>query len=192
MNKFVCFLFFLCLNPIVFSQTYIYQVKNKGKVIGKLTATSSSTKTMKTYKVESSVQLPMNSTYSYTLESIYEKGILVSSEVATFLNGKAHRVMSTVQDGDQLCFIKGDEQEEILSVIRYSEAKIYGEKPLSFDHIYSEFSGLQKKVIKVDKNTYETIHPKSGNKSVYEYQNEILNQATVDFGIFTFSLVRLQ
>lgn len=190
-NRFICTILLIIISSVGLSQNLNYEILRKGEVVGKLSVEILTGEKIKAYKIESNTLLPFNNTYKYSLISIYEKKELTSSSVISFVNDNEHRRVITSRDGNNYSISENGSETTFKDEITYSEALIYTEEPMHRKEMYSEFLGKTKSIKSIGENQYQLTNIESGNISIYKYKNGVLQEAEIDFGLFSFSLKRL-
>lgn len=184
-------LLFIVISGFGVSQDLNYQILRKGEVVGKLSVEVLTGEKIKAYKIESNTLLPFKNSYKYSLISIYENKKLTSSSVISFVNEKEHRRVITSREGVSYNISENGSETTFKDEITYSEALIYTVEPMQRKEMYSEFLGKTKSIKSIGDNQYQLTNIESGNISIYKYKNGVLQEAEIDFGLFSFTLKRL-
>lgn len=185
----ICFLFLYIGN----SQTLDYDIISKGYSIGHLTTTKTVKDSIVQIDVvsEVSVRILVKIDVKYKLQSTYKNNELFFSSITTYVNGKVHSTCKTEKTGNHYTITKDGQTTKFFNKIDFSNALLYYEMPKSIVTVFSESSGLEKKVKQTGAYTYDVINPKNDHISQYSYAtNGVLEKATVHNTLMTFILTK--
>ncbi len=184
---------FCTFNPALNAQTLTYAIRLKDELVGKMTANRQG-KSKTSYFIESNilVQKMLLVDIRYTLESVFENNILMSSQAINKLNGKeqANSKTRNTKNGYTVQTLKGTKKLS-QSEIPYNLCSLYFEEPVKYNSVYSDTYGEFLPLKPAGPHRYELILP-DGKSNYYTYQHGIcvLVELEILFGKITFHLTR--
>ncbi len=136
-------------------------------------------------KVKVIAEVRMN----FNVQSTYISNELEYSKVDITLNGRPYVTTTTKRVGNKYQFRKDAKLKATFDgPIRYSAAMMIFGEPSGFASAYSEEYGGFHSIKKSATNVYEKQNSR-GRKSIYYYQNQVLNSMNVDVGLTTVEMV---
>ena len=145
--------------------------------IGQMDVRKTTHDNTETYDITSHVDVKMvfHMKISYKLHTVFKDGELFYSNITTYVNGDLHSTTKTQKNGDHYDIIKDDHEMKYMKTINQTGATVYHGMPLDRQMMFSEFEGEDKKLVKIDKNTFEYINLHDGHVNRYEYENGIMH-----------------
>jgi len=174
-----------------FSQKLKYSIRLNDEVVGNMTA-ERTTKAKSTITINSfiAVQKFIKIELQYFMESVYEKGKLLTSRTIQKFNGQEQANSSTTfdKDGYKVSTKQGNSRVN-LNAIQHNLCKLYFEEPAGIKEVWSDTYGRMLQIRPAGKNKYELILP-DGKSNFYSYYKGIctLVETETPVGKVTFQL----
>lgn len=136
------------------------------------------------------VKIIIKRVVEYTLICVFEDGVLVNSELKTYVNGKSKNYTRIHWSGDYYTVNKDGEITTIKEEINSCTAQLYFEHPEDGTTIFSEKEAKFKMLNRTKKDTYLLcdIGKKSGIN--YSFSPNCLDYINIDYVIASFSVVK--
>lgn len=194
MNKILAIIgLILFLYATAEGQDYQYKLSVKGKETGLLNVWEEQDSKRKKIRVETEVDanlLFLNMEVKYSVESIYENGILQKSKARTFVNGKKKKAVNIRYRNGRYRINKDREVSYHDDPIHYSGAMLYIEEPRNTDQVFSEMDAVYKPIHVNGPHQYELDEPNGNRQNEYHYHNGILRKAVIDHSLMNFTVER--
>lgn len=172
-------------------ETMVFNVVHNDKIVGELNAVYSSDGIYSKYENETTIHTRIIKKIEvvYLTEVVFEKEILFSSHVKIMVNGKLYSEAKTIRDGGGYKFYQsGKFKKNIAGDIAYSSVMLLFEEPKGVKAAYSEEGGNYYNIEPAGNFTYRKINSK-GRASIYQYENQDLQNVNVDAGLVKFHMV---
>lgn len=176
-----------------FERSAKYQISVWGINIGEFTVDQKMVDNDITVEAIADVNVRMIFTYQvkYTQQSFYKHGILRSSHVETWKNGKINSNTRLERQAENYLLTIDGDASLINEPITYSGSLLYFMEPALVDCIYNERNGEKNRIKSLDDHTYAIVD-KNGNKTnTYEYQEGVLIRAELIHTLATIHLKRI-
>lgn len=170
-----------------------YSLHLLGANIGEFSITQTGEKGNLTIDVITDVNVNIIFPYriKYVQNTIYSQGILQSSSVETFKNGKLNStVRITLKDNSYLLISDGD-TTTINDTITYSGSLIYFNEPKGTCKIYKERTFEMRQIIPIGEHTYIIKDDKNREINRYYYEEGILQYAEMRHTLGTIVFKRI-
>ena len=145
-------------------------------------------------EIEAVTDVKINLLFSYCIKyvqkTVYEQGVLKSSNVRTYKNGKLNSDMSLTLKKDYYLLIVDGDTTVINDPITYSGSLIYFNEPKGIKNIYKERSAEMKQIDAVGNHVYVIKDEKDRELNKYYYENGILKYAEMRHTLGTFEILR--
>lgn len=158
-----------------------YNMFMLGKSIGNFSVTQNNNNGRIEIKAITEVDISMLLTYrvKYVQHTIYDNGILQSSQVKTYKSGKLNSEMSMqLQNNSYLLVVDGD-TSFVDAPITYSGSMVYFNEPIGITSIYKERTAEKNTLVSAGEHTYVVNNKKGKETNRYSYENGILQHATM-------------
>jgi len=126
----------------------------------------------------------------YVQNTIYNQGILQSSSVEAFKNGKLNSKTSLNREGDSYVLIVDKDTSIINGLITYSGSLIYFNEPLGVKQLYKERTAEVRQLTSISNHTYIIRDEKDRELNRYYYEDGILEYAKMRHVLGTIELKR--
>lgn len=131
--------------------------------------------------IEATTDIKVNLLFSYHIKyvqrTVYKQGILQSSHVETYKNGKLNSTNWLKLDKGSYLFITDKDTSVLNDLIEYSGSLIYFNEPKGIKKIYKERSSEMRPLEAVSEHTYIIKDEKEKELNRYFYENGILQSA---------------
>ncbi|GAB1451377.1 hypothetical protein MASR2M47_14330 [Draconibacterium sp.] len=170
-----------------------YNIQMFGVSIGEFSVTQASENG--NIKIEAITDVEVNILFSfrvkYVQNTVYNQGVLQSSQVKTYKNEKLNSsTWLKLEKGKYLLVADGDTTIIYDSII-YSGSLIYFNEPTGMKKIYMERSAEMRQLEAVGEHTYITKDEKNRELTRYLYENGILQSAKLRHTLGTLELNRI-
>jgi hypothetical protein len=128
----------------------------------------------------------------YVQNTIYNQGILQSSSVEAFKNGKLNSKTSLNREEDSYVLISDGDTITINNTITYSGSLIYFNEPKGINNIYKERSAETMRISPVNEHEYIVKDEKDREINRYYYENGTLQYAEMKHTLGTIVLKRIR
>jgi len=146
-------------------------------------------------KIEAITDVNINLLFSYRIKyvqnTVYEQGVLQSSHVETYKNGKLNSNMRLKLQNNSYLLVLDNDTTVINESITYSGSLLYFNEPDGIKKIYKERSSEMKKINPVDEHVYSIRDEKDREINRYFYENGILQYAKMHHPLGTMELKRV-
>lgn len=183
----------LCLLLIKsYSQESIfeYEVIRNNKVIGHTVVTAIKKPGRVTYKVAADISVSFIKDFKAVSveETVFEKGLMISSIFSRSLNGENKGKRKTMLL-DSMYQIENDGKKSIhhFGKINYTCSSLYLNEPLNRKYIYSDNHQSWLKIIEIKLHNYKLELP-NGNYAIYQFENGICTRIDIYETFFNVSL----
>jgi hypothetical protein len=127
----------------------------------------------------------------YVQQTVYDQGILQSSHIETYKNGKLNSNMWLKLQNNSYLLVLDNDTTVINESITYSGSLLYFNEPDGIKKIYKERSSEMKKINPVDEHVYSIRDEKDREINRYLYENGILQYAKMHHPLGTMELKRV-
>lgn len=170
-----------------------YNIQMLGASIGEFSVTQASENG--NVNIEAITDIKVNLLFSYRIKyvqrTVYKQGILQSSHVETYKNGKLNSNMwMNLERGLYLLVADGD-STIINDSITYSGSLLYFNEPTAIKRIYNERSAEMRSITPVSERTYIIKDKNERELNRYYYENGILKSAKMRHTLGTLELNRI-
>ena len=174
-----------------FSQKLKYSIRLNDEVVGNMTAErtnkAKSTITINSFiAIEKFIKIELK----YFMESVYEKGKLLTSRTIQKFNGQEQANSSTIfdKDGYKVTTRQGTSRVNLKS-IQHNLCRLYFEEPTGVQEVWSDTFGKMLTIRPAGKNKYELQLP-DGKSNFYSYHKGICTYVETEtpVGKVTFQL----
>ena len=126
----------------------------------------------------------------YIQNTVYEQGVLKSSNVKTYKNGEMNSDMTLKQEKDVYLLVVDGDTTVINDTISYSGSLIYFNEPLGVKQLYKERTAEVWQLTSISNHTYIIRDEKDRELNRYYYENGILEYAKMRHALGTIELKR--
>ncbi len=180
----------LLLKSVGQQSTFEYEVIRNNKVIGHTIVTGNKTPGKVTYKVSAEINVSIIKDFKAVSEeeTVFEKGIMISSLFSRTLNGENKGKRKTMLL-DSLYQIENDGKKSIhhFGKINYTCSSLYLNEPLNRKYIYSDNHQTWLKITETKLHNYKLELP-NGNYGMYQFENGICTRIDIYETFFNVSL----
>lgn len=157
-------------------QSAKYNMRLSGVNIGELSVCQTSKQGKVYIEVVTDVNVKVIFSYrvKYIQKVVYDRGILQTSHIETYKNGKLHSEVWLKLQNNSYVLVRDGSTSKINETITYSGSLVYFNEPKGITKIYKERSGEMKKISSIDKHVYTINDEKEKEISTYFYENGIL------------------
>jgi hypothetical protein len=170
--------FLLCLlllKSVGQQSTYKYDVIRNNKVIGRTVVTGIQTPGKVIYKIAADIKVSFIKEFKALSEeeTVFEKGIMVSSYFSRSLNGEVKGKRNTrLIDSVYQIMENGNTSLHKLGKINLTISSLYLNEPLNTNRIYSDNHRQWLKLTQIKMHSYRLDLP-DGNHTLYHFENGI-------------------
>lgn len=144
--------------------------------------------------IEAITEVKVNLLFSYRIKyvqnTVYNHGILQSSRVETYKNGKLNSNMWLKLQNNSYLIVNDGDTTIIENTITYSGSLVYFNEPVGIKNIYKERSNEMKQITAVSNHTYIIKDGKDREMNRYYYEDGILQYAEMRHPLGTIELIR--
>jgi len=193
---FLCFLVGILLHTSVLANpnelTAKYSMHFLGVNIGEFFVTQKNENGNVNIEAITDVKVNLLFTYrvKYIQNTVYEQGVLKSSNVKTYKNGKLNSNMSLKLEKDYYLLVVDGDTTVVNDSITYSGSLIYFNEPKGIKNIYKERSCEMKQIDDVGNHVYVIKDEKDRELNKYYYENGILKYAEMRHTLGVFEILR--
>lgn len=146
-------------------------------------------------KIEAITDVNINLLFSYRIQyvqnTVYNQGILQSSHIETYKNGKLNSNVWLKLQNNSYLHVTGSDTTIINDSITYSGSLIYFNEPVGVKNIYKERSAEMRQLTSVSNHTYIIRDEKDREINRYYYENGILQYAEMRHTLGAIELNRI-
>ena len=128
----------------------------------------------------------------YVQKTVYEQGVLKSSNVKTYKNGKLNSDTELKQENDAYLLVVDGDTTIINDSITYSGSLLYLNEPLGVKWVYKERTAEMRQITPVSEHTYVVNDEKERELNRYVYNNGVLEYAKMKHALGTMELKRVK
>jgi hypothetical protein len=171
-----------------------YNIEMFGASIGEFTVTQTSENGNVNIEAITDVKVKLLFSYrvKYVQKTVYKQGILQSSYVETYRNGKLNSTTWLKLEKGSYLVITEKDTSVIHDLIKYSGSLIYFNEPKGIKKIYKERNAIMRPLEAVGEHTYITKDEKGREQNRYFYENGILQSAKLRYTLGTLELNRIK
>ncbi len=136
------------------------------------------------------VNLPFPYRIKYVQKTVYREGILQSSHVETYKNGKLNSTMWIQRRNNAYLLVNDGDTTTINDLISYSGSLLYFNEPKGIKKIYKERSAELKQITSVSEHVYIIMDEKNREINRYYYEDGTLQYAKMRNALGTIELKR--
>lgn len=180
---FLCFLLAILLYSDVLAKsnelTTKYSMYLLGVNIGEFSVTQKNENGNVNIEAITDVKVSLLFSYhvKYVQNTVYEQGVLKSSNVKTYKNGKLNSDMSLKLKKDYYLLVIDGDTTVINDSITYSGSLIYFNEPFGVKQLYKERTAEIRQLTSISEHTYIIKDEKDRELNRYYYENGILQYA---------------
>jgi len=193
LNVFLGVLFFTSVSAKPNELATRYKLLLFGLNIGEFSVTQ--TKENGNVKIEAITDVNINLLFSYRIKyvqnTVYNHGILQSSRVETYKNGKLNSNMWLKLQNNSYLLVADGDTTIINDYITYSGSLIYFNEPTEIKKIYKERSAEMQQINPVSEHIYVIKDENEKELNRYFYEGGILQYAQMKHAIGTIELKRI-
>ncbi len=145
--------------------------------------------------IEAITDVKVNLLFSYRIKyvqnTVYNQGILQSSHVETYKNGKLNSNMWLRKEKDSYLLINDGDTTIINDPITYSGSLLYFNEPTGINRIYNERGIEMRQINAVSKHVYIIKDEKDREINRYHYEDGILQYAKMKHVLGSIELKRV-
>jgi hypothetical protein len=145
--------------------------------------------------IEAITDVNINLLFSYRIQyiqnAVYNQGILQSSHIATYKNGKLNSNMWLKLQNNSYLLVTDNDTTIINDSITFSGSLIYFNEPVGVKNIYKERSAEMRQLTSVSNHTYIIRDKKDREINRYYYEDGILQYAEMRHALGTIELNRI-
>ncbi|MBT3385558.1 MAG: hypothetical protein HN778_07735 [Prolixibacteraceae bacterium] len=170
-----------------------YNIQMLGVRIGEFSVTQASENGNVNIKAITDVKINLLFSYriKYVQRTVYEQGILQSSLVEIYKNGKLNSTIWMKLEKGSYLLITDKDTSVIHDLIEYSGSLIYFNEPKGIKKIYKERNSEMRQLEAVSEHTYIIKDEKEKELNRYFYENGILQSAKMRHKLGTVQLHRI-
>ena len=170
-----------------------YNIQMLGVRIGEFSVTQPSENGNVNIKAITDVKINLLFSYriKYVQRTVYEQGILQSSLVEIYKNGKLNSTIWMKLEKGSYLLITDKDTSVIHDLIEYSGSLIYFNEPKGIKKIYKERNSEMRQLEAVSEHTYIIKDEKEKELNRYFYENGILQSAKMRHKLGTVQLHRI-
>ncbi|WP_319226642.1 DUF6134 family protein [Draconibacterium orientale] len=147
------------------------------------------------FKIEAITDVKIDLLFSYRIKyiqnTVYEQGILQSSHVETYKNGKLNSTVLLKREGASYLLVSNGDTTIMNDTITYSGSLIYFNEPRGIKNIYKERSAEMQQINSVSEHTYAIKDENEKELNSYFYEGGILQYAQMKHATGTIKLKRI-
>jgi len=185
-------LLFTSISAKAKEMTSKYNLEMLGANIGEFSVTQKNENG--TIEIEAITNVKVNLLFSYRVKyvqnTVYEQGVLKSSNVKTYKNGKLNSDMSLKLKKDYYLLVVNGDTTVINDSITYSGSLIYFNEPLGVKQLYKERTAEIRQLTSISEHTYIIKDEKDRELNRYYYEDGILQHAKMRHALGTIELKR--
>jgi hypothetical protein len=170
-----------------------YSIKMFGASIGEFSVIQASENGIVNIEAITDVKISLLFSYriKYVQNTVYNMGILQSSHVDIYKNGKLNSTIRLTLEKDSYLLITERDTSVIPDLIEYSGSLVYFNEPQGIKNIYKERSAEMRTLEAVSEHTYIIKDEKERELNRYVYQHGILQSAKMRHAMGTVELNRI-
>ena len=170
-----------------------YNIQMLGARIGEFSVTQASENGNVNIKAITDVKINLLFSYriKYVQRTVYKQGVLQSSLVEIYKNGKLNSTIWMKLEKGSYLLITDKDTSVIHDLIEYSGSLIYFNEPKGIKKIYKERSSEMRPLEAVSEHTYIIKDEKEKELNRYFYENGILQSAKMRHKLGTVQLHRI-
>lgn len=187
------FSLFISVSTTAKELTSRYNMEMLGARIGEFSVTQKNENG--TVEVEAITDVKINLLFSYQVKyiqnTLYEQGVLKSSNVKTFKNGKLNSDIMLKQEKDAYLLIVDGDTTIINDIITYSGSLLYFNEPQGIKRLYKERTAEMRQITSLNEHTYVVNDEKERELNRYIYKDGVLEYAKMQHTLGTLVLKRV-
>ncbi|MCG6190394.1 DUF6134 family protein [Maribellus maritimus] len=137
------------------------------------------------------VKLLFSYRVKYVQNTVYEQGVLKSSKVKTYKNGKLNSDMVLKQQKDAYLLVVDGDTAVVNDSITYSGSLLYFNEPLGIKQLYKERTAEMMQITSLSEHTYVVNDEKEKELNRYIYKNGVLEYAKMRHALGMLELKRV-
>jgi len=171
-----------------------YDLEMLGAKIGEFSVTQKNENGNVEIEAVTDVKLKFLISYrvKYVQNTVYEQGILKSSNVKTYKNGKLNSDMTLKQEKNVYLLIADKDTTVINDSITYSGSLIYFNEPLGIKRLYKERTAEMEPLTRLTEHTYIIRDEKDRELNRYVYKDGVLEYAEMRHAMGMLELKRVK
>jgi hypothetical protein len=195
--------FFLLLLPAILFSAYVsarphemktmYRINLLGAKIGKFSVIQKNENG--NINIEAITDVEVNLLFSYHIKyvqnTVYEQGVLKSSNVKTYKNGKLNSDTMLKLKNDVYLLIADGDTSVVTHPITYSGSLLYFNEPLGVKQLYKERTAEMRPITPLAEHTYVVTDENERELNRYIYKNGVLEYAKMQHSLGAMELKRV-
>jgi len=171
----------------------MYSINLLGAKIGKFSVIQKSENGNINIEAITDVEVKLLFTYriKYIQNTVYEQGVLKSSNVKTYKNGKLDSDTRLKLENDVYLRIADGDTAIVNYPITYSGSLLYFNEPLGIKQLYKERTAEMRPITLVSDHTYVVTDENKRELNKYIYKNGVLEYARMQHSIGAMELKRV-
>ena len=146
--------------------------------------------------IEAITDVKVNLLFSYRVKyiqnTVYEQGVLKSSNVKTYKNGKLNSNTVLKQEKDAYLLVADGDTTVINGSITYSGSLLYFNEPLGIKQLYKERTAEMRQITLLSEHIYVVNDEKERELNRYIYKDGVLEYAKMRHTLGTLELKRVK